>query len=78
MFNQKINFKKEFKKRVRENVWNKYNLIFTKFFNYALVRLERIENYYIPNNILPPNTLEQRIYRLELGYHGIGKLKFYW
>jgi len=73
MLDQKINFKEEFNKRVRENVWNKHNLIFTKFFNYALVRLERIDNYYILNNILPPDTLEQRIYRLELGYHGIGK-----
>ena len=68
-----MNFKKEFNKRVRENIWNKHNQRFIMFFNYALVRLERIDNYYIPNNLLPPNALEQRIYRLELGYHGIGK-----
>jgi hypothetical protein len=38
-----------------------------------MIRLERIDNYYIPNNLLPHNTLKQRIHRLELGYHGIGK-----
>ena len=68
-----MNFKKEFNKRVRENIWNKHNQRFIMFFNYVLVRLERIDNYYIPNNLLPPNILEQGIYRLELGYHGIGK-----
>ena len=58
MTNQNINFKKEFNKRVRDDVWSKHNLIFTKFFNYALARLEQIDNYFIPNNLLPPNVLE--------------------
>lgn len=68
-----MNFKEEFNKRVREKVWNIHNQRFIKFFHYALVCLERTDKYYIPNNLLPPNTLEQRIYRLDLGYHGIGR-----
>ncbi len=68
-----MNFKKEFNKRVRENIWNKHNQRFIMFFNYALARLKQIDNYYIPKNLLPPNVLETRVYRLELGYHGIGR-----
>jgi hypothetical protein len=68
-----MNFKIEFNKRVRDNIWNKHSKNFIKFFNYAIIRLERIDNYYIPNNLLPHKTLKQRIYRLDLGYYGIGK-----
>ena len=73
MTNQNINFKKEFNNRVRDEVWIKHHQSFTQYFFYALTRLKQIDNYYIPNNLLPPNVLESRIYRLELGYHGIGK-----
>ena len=73
MTNHNINFKKEFNNRVRDEVWIKHHQSFTKYFFYALTRLKQIDNYYIPNNLLPPNVLESRIYRLELGYHGIGK-----
>ena len=31
-----------------------------------------IANFFIPNQLLPPKTLAQRVYRLELGYFGIG------
>jgi hypothetical protein len=68
-----LNFKTEFNDRVRDEVWNKHHQSFTKYFFYALTHLKQIDDYYIPNNLLPPKVLESRIYRLELGYHGIGK-----
>ena len=55
-----MNFKKEFNKRVRENIWNKHNQRFIMFFNYALARLKQIDNYYIPKNLLPPCFLQTK------------------
>jgi|TARA_B110000208_G_scaffold137838_1_gene166452 hypothetical protein len=37
-----MNFKKEFNKRARENIWNKHNQRFIKFFNYAYRSLSKL------------------------------------
>lgn len=68
-----MNFKSEFNTRARTSAWEKDREKFINNFKYALEVLNRIDKYYIPNNLLPPNTLEQRIYRLDIGYYGIGK-----
>ena len=70
---QSINFIQEFNIRVREAVWEKYKDHIIKHFRFALKRLEDIDVYYEPKGLLPKNTLEQRVYRLELGYNGIGR-----
>jgi len=67
-----MNFREVFNIRARGKLWSRSSEKFQMYFKYALIRLESIDNFFIPNQLIPPKTLEQRVYRLELGYFGIG------